>query len=168
MIEFFVPGIPRPGGSKKAFALRRRNGSLVTRPNGAPIINITEDCAKTKDWRRAVAAYAKRAYQGPLLDSALRLSVTFYMPRPKWHWGKHSLSPRAPAYPTVKPDRTKMLRSTEDALTGILWTDDTLVCAGEIGKRYAEPGKEGALIQVEPMEPERQELMGFALPRAER
>jgi Holliday junction resolvase RusA-like endonuclease len=57
-------------------------------------------------------------------------------------------------YPSCYPDGSKLIRSTEDALTGILWGDDgQIVRHGLVEKRYAGwPGslsRPGAVITVQ-------------------
>ena len=47
----------------------------------------------------------------------------------------------APFYHTTKPDALKLARSTEDALTGIVWADDAQTAVLEISKRYADAGE---------------------------
>lgn len=82
----------------------------------------------------------------------LALAVVFYRPRPQGHFGSGRNSGRLrdsePGYPTTKPDTTKLLRGVEDALTGILWRDDSLVCVQQAEKRYGEPAR----IEVEARE----------------
>ena len=132
---FFVPGIPRPGGSKTPF----RNPKT-----GKPI--VVDASRKNKEWRSVVALTAFEAMKGKeptRLPVILR--VIFYMPRPKSHYrtGKHAgeLKEDAPIFHTNTPDATKLMRSTEDALTGILWHDDAQVVAQMAVKKYGEsPG----------------------------
>lgn len=140
-IAFHVPGIPAPGGSKKFVGMNRRTGRAL----------IVDDAGKrNKDWREAVAWAGKAAMQGkPLLEGPLKVRFEFVMPRPKGHFGARGLKPSAPAWPAVKPDALKLTRSSEDALTGIVWTDDAQIVKEEIEKRYAAPGEEsGAVITV--------------------
>nr|WP_262336409.1 RusA family crossover junction endodeoxyribonuclease [Limosilactobacillus fermentum] len=40
--------------------------------------------------------------------------------------------------PTVKPDLDNYIKSTFDALNGILWVDDNLIISLEAKKYYAE------------------------------
>lgn len=127
-IRFTVHGLARPAGSKKAFAFKRRDGSL-----GA---NVTDDNPKSRGWKQTIAGYARDAYRGPLLDGPLLFIVRFVMPRPKGHSGKRGLKPSAPQYHTVKPDALKLTRAAEDALTGILWRDDAQICRELILKDY--------------------------------
>jgi len=42
-------------------------------------------------------------------------------------------------FPASRPDLTKLIRSVEDALTGILWRDDAQVISQVALKRYAMP-----------------------------
>jgi len=124
VLRFFVPGIPRPGGSKKGFynAKMRR-------------VIITEDCKKNKDWRASVALCASEACKSPL-QGPLKFTFRFLLPRPKGHFGKRGLLASAPKYPTTKPDGSKLARGTEDSLTGIVWRDDAQVVRQTVSKDY--------------------------------
>jgi Holliday junction resolvase RusA-like endonuclease len=66
--------------------------------------------------------------------------MDFIMPRPKGHYrsGKHAgeVKDGAPPYPAVKPDAGKLARGTEDALTGIVWRDDSQIVTEVLTKRY--------------------------------
>lgn len=149
IIRFFVPGIPKPGGSKRGFVITPKGG-------GKPRAIVTEDCKTSKDWRASVALAAREAMEkaGASVETGtLAVDVTFDMPRPKSHYrtGKHAgeLRDDAPDWHSKKPDATKLWRSTEDALTGVVWTDDALVASQYIIKRYAAPGMPtGADIHV--------------------
>lgn len=140
MISFFVPGIPKPGGSKRAFYNKTLGRAM-----------IVDACAKSKDWKAAVQAFAVAACPGPLLQAAVSLEIEFRMPRPKSHYrgANHAgeLKANAPKWHTVRPDRTKLTRSTEDALKGVIWADDAQVCCGEVTKVYGDPP--GAMIRIE-------------------
>jgi Holliday junction resolvase RusA-like endonuclease len=133
VISFFVPGIPKPAGSKRAFPIRRAGGGMGVR--------VTDDCAKSKDWKTTVAWEARRSYEGPLLQEQLSVRLRFVMPRPKGHFGKRGLKPYAPLRPTTKPDVLKLARGVEDALTGVVWRDDSLIVVEYLEKLYGEaPG----------------------------
>jgi Holliday junction resolvase RusA-like endonuclease len=124
-IQFFVPGVPQPGGSKRAFVV---NGRAV----------VTDDAKHNKSWRASVAAAGYEAHTGQLLDGPLAVSFLFVLARPRGHFGKKGLKPSAPAYPAVKPDVLKLARSTEDALTGILWRDDSRTVVLTARKVYGD------------------------------
>ncbi len=143
-ITLHILGVPKPGGSKRGFIVKGR-------------VNIVDDCKTNKEWRQAVVIQARNQYDGPTLTGALRVEVTFYMPRPKYHYrtGKRAgeLKPNAPKWHTKKPDRTKLLRSTEDALTDAgIWRDDAQLCDGPIRKVYTDDGRPGAVIRIEVLE----------------
>lgn len=132
-ISFFVPGIPRSGGSKTAF---------INKKTGKPI--LTDSNKRVKDWKAVVALTAASLFDKPL-TGPVGMNVIFKLPRPKNHYGtgrnKRLLKSNAPLYHTSPPDRGKLLRSTEDALTGIAWRDDSQVCQGGVSKWYDEtPG----------------------------
>ena len=128
-LAFTVYGQAQPAGSK--VAMRTKTGKLLVR-----------DAAKgSRPWKTQVAQAAGEAMNGTgLLDGALELSVIFTVPRPKGHFGVRGLRPSAPAYPTVRPDVTKLLRAVEDACTGVVWRDDAQIIEQHAIKRYGDPG----------------------------
>ena len=73
------------------------------------------------------------------------MSLEFVMPRPKEHFGTGrnagKLKSSAPRWCTTKnSDRTNLLKAVEDALTGIVWDDDSQVVDGPLRKSYGETG----------------------------
>lgn len=150
-IEFFVPGIARPGGSKKANVVRRRDGSIVTNAKGNPVVAVRDmGGERTENWRAVVALEARRVFQGEPLSVPLRLDVTFWMPRPKAHFrGNGELRDWAPHYCAKAPDTTKLLRALEDALTGIVWRDDTLIVEQAAKKIFGS--RPGAQVTITPL-----------------
>lgn len=139
-ISFFVPGVAKPAGSKRGFMARK--GGV---PTGK--VMIVDACKGSADWKSDVRAEARKQYQGALLSGALFLSLCFLVRRPKGHFGTGSkcsvLKPYAPDAPTSKPDVLKLARGVEDALTGIVWVDDSQIVTERIAKRYSErPGVE--------------------------
>lgn len=126
LVQFFVPGLAKPAGSKRGFPIKRKDGSLG--------VAMTHDNPKTKDWMADVrqhAAAAMAAHRTSLAEGPIAVEVTFFVLRPNGHFGSgkngHLLKPSAPEYPTTKPDLTKLWRATEDSLTGIVWKDDAQV-----------------------------------------
>lgn len=150
VFSLFVPGLPAPAGSKTAIPLYRRDGAPLMK-NGRVIVNVKDSCKRTKPWQALVASMAADVWKDPPLDCALKLRVTFVMPRPKSHFrtGKHAnqLRDDAPFWHTTKPDSLKLRRAIEDALTGIVWVDDARVALGTDEKLYDD--KLGVLIQVD-------------------
>jgi len=137
VIAFFVPGIPAPGGSKRHVG----NGILI-------------DAAKNnKPWRSMVGEYAHKAMDGKAPSrEPLSVITTFVMPRPKGHYRKDgTLRPNADKHHTKRPDALKLMRSTEDAMTGIVWADDSQVAEHLIRKEYGDtPGARIAVTEIKP------------------
>jgi len=140
-IEVWVPGIPQPGGSKTAFR-HYTTGRMV----------VKDACKKNPAWKDTVKTFAVMAYRGAPLTTPLHVQFEFYVMRPQGHYGTGrnagQVRSSAPTHPAVKPDVTKLVRSTEDALTGILWRDDTLIVKQVATKAYAD--KPGVRITVSP------------------
>lgn len=130
-------GLPAPQGSKRHVG----NGVMI------------EMSKKVKPWRDAVRLAAVEAMGDgwKMLDGPVHLRVTFYFVRPASHYrtGKnaHLLRDNAPTYPSGPPDCSKLVRSTEDALTAAgVWRDDARVTTLVAGKRYGT--YPGAVITV--------------------
>jgi Holliday junction resolvase RusA-like endonuclease len=136
-ISFFVPGVPKPGGSKTAFYNKKLGRAM-----------IVDACKGNKDWKTAVKFAAAEAMQGEeLFAGPVEVRMQFFMPRIKAHYTpKGALRPAAPLYHTGKPDVLKLARSTEDAMTGVVWRDDSSNVAVRFEKYYDE--KPGAHITV--------------------
>ena len=125
-VEFVVYGRPAPQGSKRPIG-RRKNGSAI----------MIEMSGYVKPWRAAVKAAAEQAITGPMIETAVILNVTFTLKAP-------AKMPKGRIYPSVVPDLSKLVRSTEDGITESgLWKDDALVVVTSAQKLY--PGQVGAL-----------------------
>lgn len=129
-VSFTVYGMAQPAGSKTAGVTK--SGKTFVR----------DSAKKSRPWKTEVARTAAEAMDGAaLLDGPLALTVMFFVPRPKGHFGARGLRPSAPEYPTVRPDVTKLLRAVEDAVTGIVWRDDAQVVHQTAFKAYGEPAR---------------------------
>jgi Holliday junction resolvase RusA-like endonuclease len=126
MNEFSVTvyGLPGPQGSKSPKG-RRRNGSVI----------LVESSKKVKPWRAAIVEAASQIRPAEPFDGPLVAELVFTMPRPKVHYreGKFAGQIKArylDALPDRVPDLSKLIRSTEDALTDAgVWADDARVVA---------------------------------------
>ena len=133
-LRFFVPGIPKPGGSKRFLGMSRRGKAILTDASGQA----------GKNWRAMVAAVAFANKPKELLTGPLEVSFQFHMPRPKHHFHTSKkkrglLRDDAPFFHTIKPDALKLARSTEDAMTKIIWADDAQTCRIQSAKMYGSP-----------------------------
>ena len=134
-ISFFVPGVPQPQGSSRAFTTKTGR-AYVTSAN-----------AKLKPWREAVRAEAFRAAIGQsMMTNPVAAQYEFIFLRPK--------SRKKFLYPSVRPDLDKLVRAVNDALTdaGVI-KDDALIVRLHANKLYTtDPAKVGVSIQVEEWE----------------
>jgi Holliday junction resolvase RusA-like endonuclease len=161
ILSVFVPGIPKPAGSKRPFLIRNKAGLPVMK-NGRPLIVVTDASGKKgKDWRADVRAAVQKARGGqPLETGCLFARFSFQVPRPKSHYGsgKNStaLKADAPTYPKVKPDLLKLARGIEDCMTSVVYQDDSQIVQESLSKSYADPQIEtlpGVNITLERLEP---------------
>lgn len=122
-------------------------GSTTRMPNGATLPAGTAESRKRMSiWRDDVRHEAKAAMDGrPPFVGPIRLSCEFRLPVPattirkyQWGWLCH----------TKKPDVDKLFRMLSDAMTGIVWRDDSQVCFSTINKVYAWNGGTGAMVDV--------------------
>jgi len=136
MIRFTVYGKAEPAGSKKAFAFLGKDAKAHA--------TVTDDNKNSKGWKSMVADAAREAYKGPLLDCYLIVTFVFYRPRPKGHFNSHeglNAKGRREHSPGTKPDVLKLARGAEDAITGIIWRDDALICDEHLKKNWGEPAR---------------------------
>ena len=149
MITIDVLGTPAPKGSARAILV---GGFARLIPGGS-------DANKRalQKWDTCVRGHARIAMTGHALyeDTALAVSIVFYMVRPQNHFGTgkntEALKLNAPISPTTKPDIDKLARATLDSLTGLVWDDDSRIVLLSVTKSYAEPAcgrHEGAHIEV--------------------
>ena len=148
MITIEVCGLPRPGGSK--IPGLRKNGTMFVRP-ASP---------HTSTWMQQVrdAARVQMPFGQEQITGTIEMFAEFRFPRPQKHFvGKSGrLRSDAPAWHCIKPDLTKVMRSTEDALTGVVWKDDCLVAKRQESKRYCNgnesPGVTIFVLEMQPNE----------------
>lgn len=124
-LVFSVFGVPQPQGSAKAFM-----------PRNARFPVVTSDNPKVKGWRQLVAQAASQALNGRglHLEGPVRLCANFYLPRPK------SLGAKPKSHLT-RPDVDKLARAIGDALTGVVWRDDSQIVQFKVSKYYAGVGE---------------------------
>lgn len=131
-LQFEVPGIAQPGGSKRALPLRGKKGAR-------PI--IVDANAKARPWKDVVIHYARKAMlhgDRKIFSGPVALCVRFALPRPKYHYGAGGkIKASAPGLHTKKPDVLKLARALEDALTEAgVWIDDAQIVDEQLRKVY--------------------------------
>jgi Holliday junction resolvase RusA-like endonuclease len=145
-VTFFVPGRPRPQGSKRAFPIRNRNKEIV----GHSVVDSSGE--EGRAWRSQVRDAAVAAWGDfrKVLDGPLTLRLDFTLLRPKGHFGTGRnaafIKDGAPSHPIGPPDVLKLARAVEDSLTSVIWRDDAQVVSELLTKRYGPT--DGVLVSV--------------------
>jgi Holliday junction resolvase RusA-like endonuclease len=150
-LRFEIQGTPQPRGSKIASLVHTKGGYAMK--NGKPIVVARDDNKKSRPWMDGIHWQIK-CDLGPRwepLDEPVELYLNFYFSRPKGHYrsGKYSnvLRDDAPFLHGTKPDLDKLERAVLDALTGVVYVDDSRVASLYASKRYTT-GTEGVVIEV--------------------
>lgn len=127
MVNFFVPGVPAPQGSKRAFVVAGK----------ARLVESSKAC---RPWRDSVRSAALEAIGGaaPWLGP-VALRIVFVLPRP-------ATVPKARrGWPATKPDLDKLVRAVLDACTHALFADDSQVVEVTARKWYVGADLGGAV-----------------------
>ena len=113
MLIFHADGVPVPQGSVSTFG-------------GRHVVAVTP---ALRTWREIVADAARESYGNHVpLDQPCTIQAIFYLPKPA--------HPKFPV-PGTKPDGDKLLRAIQDALEGIVVTNDSRFVSGTYYKQYA-------------------------------
>lgn len=97
------------------------------------------DPPKTAKFKRSLHKLAKASYHGKPLDGELEVTVIFGRSVQKSISKKErKLRLLGRHRPIVKPDLDNYIKSTLDALTGVLWVDDNAIVKMVAEKRYME------------------------------
>jgi len=128
-VHVFVPGVPAPQGSSKIVTNRR---------TGRPL--IIHDNERTEPWRDAIRAKIREHWRTRtmvILHRGIPVSIDleFVMPRRK-------REPATLEAHTRKPDTDKLVRAVLDALTNLIYDDDSQVVQIRARKRIAWPDEE--------------------------
>jgi len=128
-LTFTVVGIAATKGSGRAL-ISKSTGRAMFKP----------DNPRTKDWQSAIAntavlELARAENHGcRFMEGGVYFEALFYLPRPKALRTKTKATQVFPH--TKKPDLDKLVRAAKDALTGVVWTDDSQVVHVVARKRY--------------------------------
>lgn len=137
VLEFTVTGLPQPKGSTRSFVIGRGT------PHARAV--TTSDNPKNKGWQQTIANCAALELQRAVnrdcrfLTEPVVIEIWFYLPRPKALLTKSKAGQPIPH--TKKPDLDKLVRSCKDALTGVVWTDDSQVVELHARKSYCAAGE---------------------------
>jgi crossover junction endodeoxyribonuclease RusA len=147
-IEFTAYGEAKPAGSKTGFVVKDKR-------TGKQRAVVVDACKTTKPWQACVHVAAREAIvdcvvagggvckdANAIFDKPIIATFRFYFPRPKSHFNsKGELKANAPAFITKKPDVLKLARAVEDAMTGIVYRDDSQIVQEHLFKSFGEPAR---------------------------
>lgn len=141
-VSFTVFGLSAPAGSKTSGVSK------------AGVRFVRDSNPRSAQWKTDVAqAAGKFMGEMPPLEGPLVLELDFYRPRPKSHFKADgytlSATGRRMLYPTGRPDSTKLTRAVEDAMTGIVYRDDSQIVHQIISKRF---GTSRVEVKVTPID----------------
>lgn len=112
---------------------------------------MVESSAKVKPWREAVKLAALDAMAGTTFPGAVSIQMHFTLPKPA------SAPKRKTILACKKPDLSKLVRCTEDAMTDAgVWEDDSRIVACISSKLFPGEGVNslhipGVRIEVTPL-----------------
>lgn len=130
-----VFGSPAPAGALRIGRTKEGRSFLAHRSSKA-----------LSEWQRAIRAEVGPVAPAEVYRGAVELRARFFVQRPTGHFGTRGLRPSAPVFPTKRAtagkggDFDKLVRAVSDALTGILFADDSQVVDATVSKRYADDG----------------------------
>jgi Holliday junction resolvase RusA-like endonuclease len=140
-LQFWVPGTPKPQGSKRAFQHPHTKRIVLTEASGDAL----------RMWRQEVKTYAVYAMEGRpawAAPTGIYLSIGFVLHRPR-----NLPKTRATPLAVKVPDLDKLVRGVCDALTGTVYADDSQVVSFNVWKRTAELDEPtGAQLTVETLD----------------
>jgi Holliday junction resolvase RusA-like endonuclease len=145
-LHFFVPGIAKTSGSKRAFLNPKTKKPIITAANPAQ-----------KGWQDGVKWAAMQAFNKQIpWEGPLSVVFVFTRPRPKGHYGTGRNASILKDWakdlkPTGKPDVLKLGRAVEDAMNGIVYLDDSQIVEEHLSKQYGD--KPGVAVTVMKLEP---------------
>ena len=135
-VEIRVIGLPAPQGSKRLIGHTKLGRGI-----------LVESSAKVKPWREAVKYAALELFRPGAcpcegcIRGPVDVEMIFTLPKPK------SAPKTRRTWPDKKPDLSKLVRSTEDALTDAgVWEDDARVVRCVAAKVF--PGEHPDALSV--------------------
>jgi len=120
VIEFFIAADPVAQG----------RGRIVKRGGFYGIA----DPPKSRDWKAGIRAIAQAYAQDPLWDVPLAMALTIVCQKPK-------SAKKGEVYKASRPDLSNYEKGIEDALEGVIYTNDSRICVKNSRKVYGSaPG----------------------------
>ena len=97
-----------------------------------------------KEWMERISWAAREVYRGQPVEGPVAVEITDFRKRPDSQYGTGrnagKLKEWAPRYPQTTPDLGKTARLIEDAMTGVVYADDSQIIEERLVKLYAPYG----------------------------
>jgi len=135
-IMFEIPGEPKSLARHNTRVVKTRDGKVFLHEYDPPENASNKACIRYAAHAAMQAHGFDRLWLGPL-----ELNIMFWKLQPN---GKRIKNPAripdqqllARSFPVTRPDVDNMVKLVCDALTGVVWNDDTQVCSIHVHKRY--------------------------------
>ena len=136
-----IGNIENPDRQQDCWGPIRRQAADVSIAASKKAFATIYDDPKSAKAKGTFAMKARKFAPEKLIDQAIQVDLFFYMPRPKMHYGTGRnadiIKDRyANIFHIKKPDIDNLSKLVMDALTGVIWTDDSIVCKGFTEKVY--------------------------------
>jgi crossover junction endodeoxyribonuclease RusA len=140
-IKFTAYVTPVPQGSMKGFVLPGKWGAK-------PRAILTSDNTKLRPYRgeltrEAMVALRDAGVAEPFAPKHVPVSIVF-----DFYLQRLASIPKKREFPSVRPDLDKLVRSSTDAMTGILYADDAQIVELSTRKHYGTPERVEVTVTV--------------------
>lgn len=144
-----VPAVPVAQPRPRAVLSHDRKSARIHELTSIKKADGTRKAHPIVAFKATTKLAAQQVYVGPPLDCALRCNLLFVMPRTKGQIWKKKPMPRLRH--AKKPDCDNLAKSVWDALSGLIWVDDSQVCESRITKVIAAGSEQPhVLITITP------------------
>jgi Holliday junction resolvase RusA-like endonuclease len=108
------------------------------------------EAGTAEEWKSMIAIAAKQLRPPAPITGPVAMTLRFYFPRPKGHYGAKGLRPAAPLTMITKPDLDNLEKAVMDCLTRVgFWRDDSQVNSKMSSKAYADfPRPAGMVVSI--------------------
>ena len=108
------------------------------------------DPVKVKQYKQTLARHAQDQWMASPATGPIKLQLRFFRPVQKsLSKTEHARRLSGAHRPIVKPDLDNYIKSTLDALTGVLWADDNAIIKIEAEKYYSDQPRVEIVMEVE-------------------
>lgn len=159
-LRFVVYGEPKTAGSRQPAPIKVDGKIVGMRTVESGEQHVREAKAAWRQDVRAVALDACDAAGWQITDNPLEVTFVMIRKRPSAHLTTGRAAGLVKDWardlrPTTRPDALKLARAVEDALTGIVWADDSQIVDERLHKVFGDqcggtPKTEGMIVVVRP------------------